>query len=118
MNKKNYGVNIGSSSILMIFVLLCLVSFATLSIVSANADYKLSQKVTYRTHSYYEACNRAERYLADLDTKLIECYRTAASENEYYDSMERSVLYETDISDVQMLQVSVDILYPETGGEP
>lgn len=36
--KKQFGMNIGSASILLVFVILCLVSFAVLSIVSANAD--------------------------------------------------------------------------------
>ena len=45
----SFSSGIGSSSLLVIFVILCLVSFATLSIVSANADYKLSKKVLDRT---------------------------------------------------------------------
>ena len=40
--KKKFSMNIGSASILLVFVILCLVSFAVLSIVSANADSKLS----------------------------------------------------------------------------
>ena len=51
--QKSSGVSfsngIGSSSLLVTFIILCLVSFATLSIVSANADYKLSGKVLERT---------------------------------------------------------------------
>ena len=43
--KKQFGMNIGSASILLVFVILCLVSFAVLSIVSANADSKLSARV-------------------------------------------------------------------------
>ena len=42
--KKSFPMNIGLSSILLIFVVLCLVSFSILSIVSANADKKLSLK--------------------------------------------------------------------------
>ena len=38
-------MNIGSASILLVFVILCLVSFAVLSIVSANADSRLSTRV-------------------------------------------------------------------------
>ena len=47
--KKQFGMNIGSASILLVFVILCLVSFAVLSIVSANADSKLSARVLERT---------------------------------------------------------------------
>jgi len=34
--KRQFGMNIGSASILLVFVILCLVSFAVLSIVSAQ----------------------------------------------------------------------------------
>ena len=43
-------MNIGSASILLVFVILCLVSFAVLSIVSANADSKLSNPCTGTYH--------------------------------------------------------------------
>ena len=57
--KKQFGMNIGSASILLVFVILCLVSFAVLSIVSANADSRLSTRVLERTTAYYDACNQA-----------------------------------------------------------
>ena len=63
--KKNFPMNIGLSSILLIFVVLCLVSFSILSIVSANADKKLSLKVLNRSIAYYNACNEAETTLRD-----------------------------------------------------
>ena len=47
-------MNIGSASILLVFVILCLVSFAVLSIVSANADSRLSTRVLERTTAYYD----------------------------------------------------------------
>lgn len=62
--KKQFGMNIGSASILLVFVILCLVSFAVLSIVSANADSRLSTRVLERTTAYYDACNQAEQSLA------------------------------------------------------
>lgn len=65
--KKNFPMNIGLSSILLIFVVLCLVSFSILSIVSANADKKLSLKVLNRSIAYYNACNEAETTLRDVD---------------------------------------------------
>ena len=43
--KKQFGMNIGSASILLVFVILCLVSFAVLSIVSANADSSITTTV-------------------------------------------------------------------------
>lgn len=43
-NKHQLPIGIGISSILSIFVILCLLTFAVLSLVSANADYKLVKK--------------------------------------------------------------------------
>lgn len=37
-------LGVGTSSILLIFVLLCMITFAVLSLVSARSDYRLSQK--------------------------------------------------------------------------
>ena len=50
--KTRIGLNIGTSSILLVFVLLCMVTFAVLSFVSANADYKLSRSLGDRTAAY------------------------------------------------------------------
>ena len=76
--QKSSGVSfsngIGSSSLLVTFIILCLVSFATLSIVSANADYKLSDKVLERTTAYYEASNEAETQLSQLHGELAAAY--------------------------------------------
>ena len=70
MKKKRFGVNIGTASILIVFVVVCLVSFAVLSLVSANADYKLTQKLAERETDYYNACNLAYRDLNTIDDML------------------------------------------------
>jgi len=81
--KSSAGFGTGSSSILIIFVLLCLVVFASLSLVSANSDQKLSQKLAARTQAYYAACNEAEMALAALDGAL-QGGGTAEDFEEYY----------------------------------
>ena len=60
------GLNIGASSILVIFIIVCLVTFSVLSLVSATADYRLCQKVAERNTSYYEATSRAQVRLMEL----------------------------------------------------
>ena len=53
-NKKHSGgINIGTSSILVTFVLLALVTFAALSYMSARSDYVLSKEHADRTASVY-----------------------------------------------------------------
>lgn len=115
--KKNISsgsINIGSSSLLMIFVVLCLVSFATLSIVSANADKKLSAKVAEHSAAYYDACNQAEQKIAQIDASLQSAYENAADENEYYEQVGRAISFAIPVTDVHTLNINLEILYPES----
>lgn len=118
-NKKGpaFGLNIGSSSILLIFLILCLVSFATLSIVSAHADSKLSRKVLDRTTGYYEACNEAEIALANIDSTLSTVYRESADSKAYFEAVGHHKSYAIPISELQTLHVTIEILYPENAND-
>lgn len=113
-----FHVNVGSSSILLIFVILCLISFATLSIVSANADAKLSRRVVERTTAYYEACNQAQANIASIDNTLAAVYADSFDEDEYFMSVGHKKTYIVTISDLQTLSVTLDILYPQQEGDP
>ena len=119
-NTKNhlFGNHAGISSILLIFTVLCLVSFATLSIVSANADYTLTSKVATRTENYYRACNNASTTLAKLDSELVQAYNNSSSETEYFDAVGKEITFTFYIENTQWLQVTVIPLYPEKSGEP
>lgn len=116
--KREFRVNVGTSSILLIFIILCLVAFATLSIVSANADYKLSRKVADRTSAYYEAANQAEKYIASIDKTLQSVYSSAESEEAYFSTVGHTKSYLIPISDLQGLSITLDILYPTEEEEP
>ena len=72
-------VNIGSSSLLVIFMVLCLVTFATLSLSSAQSDYKFSQRLADRRTDYYTASNQAEEVLHSVDTVLAGAYEDSRS---------------------------------------
>lgn len=63
-------INAGFSSLLMIFTILCLVTFAALSLVSANRDKKLADTELNNTTAYYSACSQAEIRLAELDSAV------------------------------------------------
>ena len=112
-----FGNHAGISSILLIFTVLCLVSFATLSIVSANADYTLTQKVATRTQNYYRACNNASTALAKLDQELTNIYNTSSDASEYYALAGEEITYTFDIENAQWLQVTVVPLNPEKPGD-
>ncbi len=59
MNKNNrprpMGLNIGSSSIIMLFAVLCLTVLAALSLLSANSQYSLAERSAEVARSYYAA---------------------------------------------------------------
>ncbi len=80
--KKTSGISIGTSSILVIFVLLCLITFATLSLATAGADYKLAVTATSTTTEYYNAETEAVRRLEQLDFVLRPCAAAALGEDE------------------------------------
>lgn len=120
MNKKReFTMNIGLPSILLIFVILCLISFGVLSLVSANTDRKLSQKVLDRSTAYYEACNQAEEMLFAVDTRLHEAYSQSHNCEEYI-SLIADIPYNYTyvISDIQYLDISLSFAYPESENDP
>ena len=80
-------INIGTSFMLVIFILLCMVIFAVLSLSNALKDYDYTQQRANRTKAYYEACNEAEEIYAKIEIEnhtedSIE-YSVPISENEH-----------------------------------
>ena len=57
---------VGSSSLLVIFAVLCLTVFALLSLSSAQAERRIADAATQAVVDYYEADLRAEEILARL----------------------------------------------------
>ena len=112
-------MNIGLSSILLIFVVLCLVSFSILSIVSANADKKLSQKVMNRSIAYYNACNEAETMLRDVNEQLHALYSNASDDSVYLATVSTlDQTYHYTISDLQELEVVLNYPVPDSDKAP
>lgn len=70
--QQSYFVNIGSSSLLVIFLILCLVTFAILSLSSAKSDYSFSQRLAQHRQAYYEANANAEEVVDQIDNTLSE----------------------------------------------
>lgn len=113
----NIGANVGTSSLLLVFVILCLVSFATLSIVSAKANKKLNDKVVDRSNAYYEACNLANEKLMNIDQTLFDLYSSGLSREEYFAQAGDTIDFIVPVSDLQSLQVSADVNYPTNPGD-
>lgn len=119
--------NFGFSTILLAFVMICIVTISALSLLTANSDYKLSQKVAEKNTAYYEAEKKAYDSLANVDALLAKAYGSSHSANSYYKEVENALLslgygaydrttgsftYEIAISENQNLQVMLYIHYP------
>lgn len=130
MSKRKYPtINIGSSSMLVVFIILCLVTFSVLSVASANNDRKYSEKIADRTTAYYEASNKAEELLSQIDDKLKQVYEQYNAEylSQVPDALTSidgidtsdfpSVSFSVPINDTQTLSVSLLIQIPEKEGD-
>ena len=78
--KRFFGT--GASSVLMIFVVLCLTTFGILSLLSARADLRLSRKTEETTTAYYAADVRTEQLLQQADNCLLDVRSNAAGQDE------------------------------------
>jgi len=68
--KKRTFSAMGACSILMVFVVLCLTTFAILSFVSAQGDLRLTQKTQNMTERFYKADADTDGLLYFIDTIL------------------------------------------------
>lgn len=67
--------NIGASSLLVIFLILCLVTFAILTLTSAKSDADFAEKLAHHKMNYYTACNTAESTLDEIDAVLADAWQ-------------------------------------------
>ncbi len=131
MEKKHSGgINIGTSSILVTFVLLALVTFAALSYMSARSDFVLSKEAADRTASYYDANRKAELYLANIEALLSKHLSNCEDEKAYTDGVEelfadndsiavtesedgtKQLSYQVAVTNGQNLNVTLSVHYP------
>lgn len=81
MNRKKYPVvHMGTTSILTVFVILCMVTFAALSLLTASRNAQYNDQVRERTDAYYQAVSRAYQEIADIDRTLQEYWTDGAWE--------------------------------------
>lgn len=79
-------MNIGSSSLILIFIILCLTTFALLSLSSAKGDWSLAQKNAQAVKDYYTADNQGQEFLQMADQALKSDPQTLESQlGDYYD---------------------------------
>lgn len=65
-------VNIGSSILMVVFILLCLFTLAAISLATAKKDYADSTRNAERVQAYYAASNEAEKMLSAMDESIAD----------------------------------------------
>lgn len=69
--KKQKG-SIGSSTLILIFIVLCLATFALLSLSNAGGDRNLANKNAEAVRTYYEADSQGEQFVQMVDQAVKE----------------------------------------------
>lgn len=105
-------ISTGTTSIVLIFVMLSLLTFAVLSLVSAQANLRLSRKSAERTTAYYEAENAANDILAGLIRAAREDPASLQEDGRVQDGLAR---YEVPLGEDQVL--AVEAVLPVDGQE-
>lgn len=118
--------NIGLSSLLIVFLVLCLTTFALLALSTAKSDNTLSEKFASHRTDYYTASSRAEEILAQIDT-LLEQNQENDVRNMDFSSIENTSIsidvdtkeypailsYAVPMENNQILSVKLQIMNPE-----
>ncbi len=129
MKRRSYPItNIGTVSLLMIFIVLCLVVFSSLSLSGALSDHRYSQKIAQHNAEYYQASAQAAMILKEIDQVLHSAYQKDPA-NYYIAAGEKlaameslttdlgaespSISYEVSVSDRQALKIVLSLNEPE-----
>ncbi len=90
-NSRRHRFHIGSGAalILMTVIIISLLCFAALSIVSAQADSRLTSRYAEQTSAYYAARNLGVEFTAEADADLKLLYETSSCESDYFEGARR-----------------------------
>jgi hypothetical protein len=119
--KTSYGqTQLGVSSLILIFTVLCLVVFCTLSLASAKADSKLALKNEASVMDYYKADGKAEQLLKNINESAIVLAGESADSAQFqdllykkyggaYDSANNMLSYTVEVGKEQILLVRLQL---------
>ena len=127
------GVSVGFISLLMIFMVLCLAVFVVLSLSVAVSDSSLTNRTGQTIQDYYNARNRTQQLLSELDMLLLEsngataCVQELSSlltdrgsirYGEFLSHDELTEILQISIPAGERLFLSMDITLEAPGAEP
>lgn len=121
---RKLTMNIGIISFVMIFIILCMITFAILSLASAKSNRDSNLKSILHKEEYYQLSNQGQDILQEIDDFLYQKYQTSTSKEQYFNSLSAiktvhdTITIEEHIvsfycsSKSQKLYVEIEILYP------
>lgn len=80
-------LNMGTSSLLVIFLILSISLFATLTLSSAKSDLDFSKQLAGQKQAYYQVCNQSELLIASVDSLVKEQSRISKNAEDYFDKL-------------------------------
>lgn len=92
--KENAPFGAGISSLLMLFVILCLTVFGVLAYMTAQADSRLSARAAETVAAYYQADSAAEELLAQTDEAVFSLSGETAEIQEALEALGYTVVLE------------------------
>lgn len=115
---NGYRANIGSSSLILIFIVMCLVTFGMLSLTSAKNDLNLAERNAGAVTEYYRADREGEAFYGMVAEAVeLACSQSEdaaerekllkASLGEYYREEEKTAAMETAMERAQALHVEL-----------
>ncbi|MGL5437150.1 MAG: hypothetical protein ACRDBO_17540 [Lachnospiraceae bacterium] len=75
-------VSIGSSSLILIFIILCLATFSLLSLSNAQGDWSLAEKNANAVKVYYQADCEGEKFVQMVGQTVDSIYAATDDEEE------------------------------------
>ena len=118
MAKRNFGTTMGVTSIIAILVILVLVVFSTLSLITAKADHKLSQKTSDNIKAYYTADAKGEEIIsqiAEIIASKGNAEKYAAEKNYKYQNTAKGTLVKFTIAIDSSRVLNGEVLFSSKG---
>ena len=108
--KKSFHIGTGITSLLMIFVVLCLTTFGILSFSSANAEYALTKKNADYVTNYYGAYSKGAVVLSRIDSIIYQVRSSEeVADEEYFMAIENK------LKEMELSEGSLEIVKEDKG---
>lgn len=117
--KGRGNIQIGTSSLILIFTVLCMVVFSTLSLASARSEGNLAVKTESSVHDFYAADCIAEEQLNEINRTILKNAENAGNSQEFqammnsmgdvYDELENKITFTVKINEEQFLLISLKV---------